>query len=268
MAIGLAFLLGFTFPRNFDYRTSHGRSRSSGDAGTSPCRLGCATTCFFPWPSRSPGSSTTRRSSVCASTPRRPATQWEPWPPCSSRTLARGSVDLRCLGCLPRDVHGHGADVATPTAQAPASSREWGLHTAGGSFGVGAVSERRTSPPRLGTSRPWWRWAHCAHPPRAVDPLVSGATAGACFSAACSPGRCCRGCWTESISVGLDVPRTSLSSFGHGPRASRAVGGVGCRLRALPGPVGNLDAPSVSVFPVLNMSKPFGIADPSCSQAR
>ena len=44
MAIGLGITLGFSFPRNFNLPYRRARSPSSGAAGTSACRSGCATT--------------------------------------------------------------------------------------------------------------------------------------------------------------------------------------------------------------------------------
>ena len=44
IAIGVALLLGFHFSENSTRRTQPHRSRTSGGAGTSRCRAGCATT--------------------------------------------------------------------------------------------------------------------------------------------------------------------------------------------------------------------------------
>ncbi len=50
IAIGLALLLGFRFPQNFDAPyTARSTCRTSGGAGTSPCRAGCATTSTSRW---------------------------------------------------------------------------------------------------------------------------------------------------------------------------------------------------------------------------
>ena len=44
MAVGLAYLLGFRFPQNFDSPFKAGTSRTSGGGGTCRSRSGCATT--------------------------------------------------------------------------------------------------------------------------------------------------------------------------------------------------------------------------------
>ena len=49
IAIGLALLLGFQFPQNFDAPTPPSTCRTSGGGGTSPCRSGCATTSTSRW---------------------------------------------------------------------------------------------------------------------------------------------------------------------------------------------------------------------------
>ncbi len=49
MAIGIALLLGFRFPKNFDAPTSRRPSPNSGGGGTSRSRRGCATTSTSRW---------------------------------------------------------------------------------------------------------------------------------------------------------------------------------------------------------------------------
>ena len=45
MARGIAGLLGYRLERNFDFPSSPAACATSGDAGTSRCPPGCATTC-------------------------------------------------------------------------------------------------------------------------------------------------------------------------------------------------------------------------------
>jgi alginate O-acetyltransferase complex protein AlgI len=47
IARGLALLLGFRLPINFNAPYIAGSFRTSGSAGTSRCRVGCVTTCMF-----------------------------------------------------------------------------------------------------------------------------------------------------------------------------------------------------------------------------
>jgi hypothetical protein len=111
MAIGLAGLLGFRFPRNFDQPYRAPSFRISGAAGTSACRAGCATI--------STSARLAARVRRCGAPASRCSARW-----CWA-AVARGELEFRDLGRAARRRAGGRTAVAAGAARRLARAARW-----------------------------------------------------------------------------------------------------------------------------------------------